>query len=347
MSYQTLTFTPDGSGNFYSVCREDAADFPSDPSNETILWLSDDSYAQADLSQGAEVSLYGVSYSSFYVGSNGYITFDSGDDSIAGALSDHFRMPRISALSGDLDPDWLNVSWTESDDRAVVTYRDIQGYFDGGLNSFQIEMFFNGVIRITYLEISLNYCVAGLSGGNGLPQGFFESDLDSYALCNPPNRLFIDLPEKVAEADDVLADQGKISLENPSDWHLIVELDSDDISEIVVPAAVLILAGEIFTTFDLSIIDDALSDGVETVKITASAEDCMSCSETIQVADKDAVAIPGDADYSGTVELEDAIRILKLLAGIKVRHVYHDSDVNGDGKIGQEEAMFVLIRLAE
>lgn len=198
LSYETLTFTPDGSGSFYRLCREGAADFPSDPSEGNMLWLYDDSYEEINLSQGVSVSLYGISYSSFYVGSNGYITFDSGDDNIVG-LSEHFRLPRISALAADLYPDWLSsVTWQQLADRAVVTYQDIEGYF-GDSSSFQIEMFFSGIIRITYLDVSSNYYVAGLSRGTGLPRGFAESNLDGYPLCSSSGRLFIDIPARVPE----------------------------------------------------------------------------------------------------------------------------------------------------
>ena len=53
---------------------------------------------------GAQVSLYGQTYSTFYVGSNGYITFTAGDTDYTESLSDHFGEPRISALFDDLNP---------------------------------------------------------------------------------------------------------------------------------------------------------------------------------------------------------------------------------------------------
>jgi hypothetical protein len=51
------------------------------------------------------------------------------------------------------------------------------------INRFQIEMFFDGRIRITYLRVDAGRCVAGLSKGTGIPAGFEESDLSSFAPC--------------------------------------------------------------------------------------------------------------------------------------------------------------------
>jgi hypothetical protein len=44
-------------------------------------------------------------------------------------------------------------------------------------------MFFDGRIRITYLRVDAARGVAGLSKGIGIPAGFEESDLSSYAPC--------------------------------------------------------------------------------------------------------------------------------------------------------------------
>ncbi|MDM8525452.1 serine protease [Desulfococcaceae bacterium HSG8] len=347
MSYQTLTFTPDGSGNFYTVCHETTEDFPTDPAGGTPIYMGDDDNEHISLSGGAEIFFYGTGYSSFYACSNGYITFGQGDDSAWESLSAHFELPRISGLFTDLYPAQGTVTWKQEYDRVAVTYQDIPEYslFSGvseDTSSFQIEMFFDGVIRITYLETSANYCIAGLSRGNDLPRGFAESNFDGYPLCSSFNSLFINIPERISEDAGMLADQGQVTLERPADYHLIVELESEDTSEIIIPAAVLILEGESSATFDLSIIDDAVSDGVETVNIRASAENCTSYSESIQVMDKDAVTIAGDTDYNGALEIRDAILILKLLSGMKARHVNYESDVNGDRRIGMEEAIFIL-----
>ena len=182
LTNQRLTFTPDESGNGYKVCREAASDFSTDPAGGISLKLKDDDYEHIHLSQGAAISFYGVSYSSFYVGSNGYITFESGDGSPWESLYRHFDRPRISGLFTDLSSRG-DVIWVQLNDRALVTWKKVPVFLGSRSNSFQIEMFFNGVIRITYLEISTDHGIAGLSKGKGQSADFAESDLSSHAVC--------------------------------------------------------------------------------------------------------------------------------------------------------------------
>lgn len=181
---QTLTLTPDGSPAFYAACRIGASTFPTDPSGGTVLSLSDDSSAEVTLSGGMQVSLYGSNYSSFFVGSNGYVTFGAGDSHYDESLSEHFALPRIAALFDDLDPAaGGSISWRQLADRAVVTFQDLPEIGTTTGNSFQIEMFFDGTIRITHLGLAARDGLAGLSRGQGLPAVFQESNLDAYAVC--------------------------------------------------------------------------------------------------------------------------------------------------------------------
>ncbi|MDM8552622.1 trypsin-like serine protease [Desulfobacterales bacterium HSG2] len=338
LAYQTLTFTSDGSGNFYSVCREEASAFPTDPAGGTVLSLWDDDYDRVSLSE-AQVSLYGVSYSSFYVGSDGDISFGSGNNEKDRTLDFHFKGPRISGLLIDLNPEGTEgISWKQSEDRAVVTYQDIPEFdISGTSNSFQIEMFFNGVIRITYLNISAKDGVAGLSGGGGIPAGFKKSDLSGYGFCGP--LLFLSIPEAVAEGDGILIGQGKVSVEVAPANNLSVNLISGDTSKIIVVDTVLISAGKTSSVFDLTITDDAIYKRTETITISASAEGYASGSDTIRVVNRN---IPGDVDYSGAADLRDAILALKVMAGMDVGYVYSGANVDGDGKIGMAEVLFIL-----
>jgi len=61
----------------------------------------------------------------------------------------------------------------------------------------------------------------------------------------------------------------------------------------------------------------------------------------------DKAAGPGDLDNSGTVDLNDAIIALKIMAGIDVGTVPAGADVNGDHKIGMEEVIYILQKVAE
>ncbi|MCK4659394.1 MAG: S8 family serine peptidase [Phycisphaerae bacterium] len=182
----SLRFAPDGSADFYSGCVEPIDSLPTDPSGGTQLSLGDDDYEMVALGDGALASLYGTSYSTFYPASNGYVTFTAGDTAYTESLGDHFDLPRISALFDDLNPNsGGSVSWKQLDNRAVVTWENIPEYSATGSNTFQIEMFFNGDIAISYLSISAGDGLVGLSAGGGTPAGFYESDLSGLGDCGP------------------------------------------------------------------------------------------------------------------------------------------------------------------
>jgi len=57
--------------------------------------------------------------------------------------------------------------------------------------------------------------------------------------------------------------------------------------------------------------------------------------------------IPGDVNGDGKVSLDDAMLVLRILAGIPVGNVNLNADVNGDGKIGLEELGYILQKVAE
>ena len=137
-----------------------------------------------NLAQGKDVSIYGNTYSSFYLGSNGYITFDSGDSNSVESLPDHFSQKRVSALFCDLDPSAAGrVSSKQLTDRIALTFENVPENSVANSNSFQIEMFFDGVIRLTYLNIDAERGVVGLSDGMGLGADFIENNMSHFNLC--------------------------------------------------------------------------------------------------------------------------------------------------------------------
>jgi hypothetical protein len=179
-----LSFTPNGSVDFYGGCTSTIATFPVDPAGGTLLSLTDDSFATVTLTGGASVPLYGVSYSTFYVGSNGYITFSSGQSDYTESTSEHFNQPRISALYDDLNPASAGqVSWQQLADRVVVTWEGVPEYSESTTNDFQVEMHFNGNIFINYLALDADDGLAGLSEGLGQSPDYFPTDLSAMASC--------------------------------------------------------------------------------------------------------------------------------------------------------------------
>jgi hypothetical protein len=135
------------------------------------------------------VALYGTSYNHFYVGSNGYITFSSGDSTWTESLAAHFNQPRVSGLFDDLDPaQGGTVSWKQLSDRVAVTWLNVTEHSGGNQNTFQIELYFNGQIVISYLALAATDGLAGLSQGLGVSPDFFMSDLSALGPCQtfPP-----------------------------------------------------------------------------------------------------------------------------------------------------------------
>ena len=174
----SITFTPDGSDSGYSAKAFPITALPTDPGTWTPVF-GDDGYQEVAATYGSVV-LYSNSYTSVFVGSNGYITFDAGDSSYAGSFGTHFNQPRISALSTDLLPTTGSVKVKRMLDRLVVTFINVPEFGTSNSNTFQIEMFFDGVIRMSWLGIEASNVLVGLSRGGGTPAGFIESDLSEF-----------------------------------------------------------------------------------------------------------------------------------------------------------------------
>jgi len=186
LDFKSVTNMPDGSFDFYRACVEDITALPVDPAGAITLTLSDDSFAMISLTGGATVSLYGVSYSSAFVGSNGYLTFTAGDSGFTETPTNHFETPRVSALFDDLDPSsGGRVSWQQLTDRVVVTWENVPEFSATGANTMQVEMFFDGVVRISYAGVTSADSIVGLSAGSGLSPDFLEDDISLFGTCGP------------------------------------------------------------------------------------------------------------------------------------------------------------------
>jgi alpha-tubulin suppressor-like RCC1 family protein len=285
---QTLIFVPDRSKSFYTVCKTPAFSFPTDPSGGTVISFTDDSYAAVRLDSGAEIPFYGVRYQTFFIGSNGYVTFSSGDVTYQESLATHFSQPRISALFDDLNPSHGGkVSWKQLADRAVVTFQAVPKNHSGKGNSFQIEIFFDGTLRLTYLDIALRDGLAGLSRGGGIAAEFAESDLSRYPAC-----FFLSLPESVTEGKDTdVAAPATLGALFPPPTDLEIRMTSSDPTELSVEKTLVFPAGENSFLFDLTTVDDDLLDGTQTVTITATLPGGGSISGVVRVDDNESATL--------------------------------------------------------
>lgn len=178
----SLLLAPDGQSR-YSACAEQITELPSSPTGGTALNLDDDDSELVTLT-GNTVSVYGTSYDKLYVGSNGYITLGSADTAYRDSLSAHLCLRRISGLFNDLDPTaGGTISYKELSDRLAVTWADVPHWGTTNANTFQIEMFFDGQIRISWLSIEIETGVVGISEGLGAAVDFEQTDLSEYSEC--------------------------------------------------------------------------------------------------------------------------------------------------------------------
>jgi hypothetical protein len=269
LSYQTLTFTPDNSDNGYHLCRTKANELFSYPSDEDELWGY--FYYRVFLKNNAVFNFFGVEYSNLYVGIYGNILF-SLDSNWQLNEEDHFRYPGISALFGDFKS---QIFFQQLDEKVVITF-NIKDYFDEGfisaysiIGNFQVELFFNGIIRITYLDIPPTKGIIGLSRGNGISENFIESDLSSYPYCTP--YLSLSIPELLQEKENTLKTKGVVVIDTPLDMDLPVTIHSNNPLELTLSNHAIIPAGLTIGYFDINIIDDEFADGSQAVCITATS----------------------------------------------------------------------------
>ncbi|MBI1290379.1 S8 family serine peptidase [bacterium] len=177
-----LTFTPLQGGTGYTVCREsNITAFPVSPTSHTVLTLGDDEFVQRTIT-GSTFPFFGQNYSSVFVSSNGFVSFGSGAATASETVSDHFSRPQISALFDDLFPS-SNVRYTQLADQIVITYIDVVEYNLTTKNNVQIQLFFDGRIVLTYLNVDAQDGIVGLSDGNGVPSDFAESNLSDAHIC--------------------------------------------------------------------------------------------------------------------------------------------------------------------
>ena len=184
LEWYSIELTPDGSGYFYEMCGWPVSDLPTDPAGGINLTVGNDGAQQ--INPTADVSLYGNTYNVLYVNANGNLTFTGYDITHTETLEAHMALPRIAGVFHDLTPNLGGtVSWKELADRVVVTYQDIPGYDYDGTVTFQIEMFNDESIHITWLDVGTQSCIVGLSQGDGIPSDYDESDFSEAEPCGP------------------------------------------------------------------------------------------------------------------------------------------------------------------
>jgi hypothetical protein len=180
----TVVLQPSNDADGYALCLRTPNGFPTDPAGGTAVSLSDDGSTLVTLTGGKTVKHYGTTHASFYINANGNLTFGAPDGDYTESLAEHFGLRRVAALWDDLNPAaGGTVSRKQLTDRVAVTWQNVPEYSTTNQNSFQIELFFDGRIRMTYLAIASTDSIAGLSEGLGLSPFFVETNVSGAPQC--------------------------------------------------------------------------------------------------------------------------------------------------------------------
>ncbi len=131
---------------------------------------------------------YGQTWTQVYVGTNGYLTFGSGDSEYTETLPDFNRLPRIAAFFDDLYGRSTGGLYVNSSipGRFVVTHQTVQHYSFGGSNTLQITIFADGRIQFAYRGITAltTGSITGITPGPGSP--FLQVDYSATRTAEAP-----------------------------------------------------------------------------------------------------------------------------------------------------------------
>jgi hypothetical protein len=129
---------------------------------------------------------YGTAQTVAYVGTNGYVTFGSGDSTYTENVPSFTRLPRISAFFDDLIGGGGVLINDQLPDRFVVTYDRTRQFSQGGSNTLQIQLFRDGRIVFAYQGITalLSGAIMGITPGPNTP--FQQVDFSATPVFDVP-----------------------------------------------------------------------------------------------------------------------------------------------------------------
>jgi len=179
LSNMSLVFLPDKySLHFYKQgIKKNVREFPQQPPNvgQYVYFTIQDPFPIK--STLAPIPFYGVKYEDLYISSKGYISFGAkGLEPVT--VGKHFAYPQISLLPLDvLQAEEGSVMYNILPQKLVITWINIPLAKNPTIgedgkpfkNNIQVELFYDGKIQITYLNIdrTMFNAVVGLSCGSG------------------------------------------------------------------------------------------------------------------------------------------------------------------------------------
>ncbi len=169
LSYTNIQFSPGGSALYVwsAVGTNGWAVEPGSTSDSYTLQLADDDSQEIEL--GFAFPFYNGSYSSVYVGSNGFLTFGSPDTDFTPTLSEFLLgSPRIALLWDDyMVQPTLPVIVDSYPEMVVLTYVNASIFNGSQILNVQVVLHAFGGIEMTFLDTTNTEGIVGITAGGG------------------------------------------------------------------------------------------------------------------------------------------------------------------------------------
>jgi hypothetical protein len=104
---------------------------------------------------------------------------------------------------------------------------------------------------------------------------------------NEGTNITLLLPASANEGEGIRINSGQVQLPGVASSNLVIALSSSEQTKLTVPTTVLILAGQSNIFFDVTIVDNALTDGTKIATVSAEGPGFKSAVGLISVADND------------------------------------------------------------
>jgi hypothetical protein len=162
-------FTPDASSpNGYSYAvTGGTSSLPVEPGSglsTVTVELENDEFEEVALDAGDTITLYGATYASLFVSSNGFVTFGEGSASRSASAAAHFLLAGVAGLRCDLDPQaGGQVVVDQGEGFVAVTFEEVLAIGSGTPNTFQIVFAADGTIAVHLVSLAALDALVGLS----------------------------------------------------------------------------------------------------------------------------------------------------------------------------------------
>jgi hypothetical protein len=167
-------------------------------------------------------------------------------------------------------------------------------------------------------------------------QNWTDGSTNITVLDNENLNLAVTLPASAWENVGVLTNAGSVGISGTLTTDLVVSVVSDMTNRLMVPSGVTIPAGQVSNTFDLTLVDNSVQDGDQTVTVTASVSGFANGTTSMVVKDDEVapvimvqpanqlVGVGGTATFGGGVVSSYAVGY---------QWYYNGAPLSDDGRI--------------